>query len=64
MKSLIKIILPAVAFLFSSQYIHAQKKNAVQYWLTNSDKSVLFELQKQQVLKFAKAENQNPTIYC
>jgi glucosylceramidase len=62
MKSLLKIYLLTITFLFSSILINAQKKNTAQWWLTNPDKSVLFEEQKQQPLKFAKAINENPTI--
>jgi glucosylceramidase len=62
MKSLLKTFSFTVALLFVSVLINAQKKNTADWWLTNPDKSVLFEQQKQQPLKFAKAENNNPTI--
>ena len=40
---------------------HAQKKAAVNLWLTNADRSVLFQQQKQ-ALVFKKATNQNQVI--
>ncbi len=40
---------------------HVQKKAAVNFWVTNEDRSVLFQQQKQ-ALAFKKATNQNQVI--
>ncbi|MGB9465722.1 MAG: glycoside hydrolase family 30 beta sandwich domain-containing protein [Candidatus Acidiferrum sp.] len=49
------------AFALAPGSLHSQKRGDVQLWLTNADKSALFELQKP-LLRFSKSSSDEPTI--
>jgi len=61
MKSGIVICLLACALAVAPVPLQSQKSGDVQVWLTNADKSALFELQKP-LLRFSKASSEVPTI--
>src|SRR5664280_2879369 len=59
--SKLKSSLCLVLFAWTALSLHAQKNGDVALWLTNTDKSALFDPQNPP-LRFSKAANQNPTI--
>jgi len=61
MKSGIVICLLVCVLAVVSAPLQSQKSGDVQVWLTNGDKSALFELQKP-LLRFSKATSEEPTI--
>src|SRR5580692_1206961 len=61
MKSGIVICLFACALAGAPASLRSEKSGDVQVWLTNADKSALFELQKP-LLRFSKASSEVPTI--
>jgi glucosylceramidase len=61
MKSVIVIGLLVCALTVAPAPLQSQKSGEVQVWLTNGDKSVLFELQRP-FLQFSKATGEEPSI--